>query len=73
MIRRIQFITGKVRKHCEDPIGWIDTPIMCAGLINDICTCAELVDNLMSDAERIIGERLASMLSGAQPGAENAA
>ena len=46
---------------------------MCGGLINDIPTCAELVDNIMSDAERIIGERLASMLSGAQPGAENAA
>ena len=37
---------------------------MCGGLINDIPTCAELVDNIMTDAERIISDRLASMVSG---------
>jgi NAD(P)H-dependent flavin oxidoreductase YrpB (nitropropane dioxygenase family) len=34
---------------------------MCGGLINDIPTCEELVNNIMSDAEQIINERLASM------------
>ncbi|MFT5483752.1 MAG: NAD(P)H-dependent flavin oxidoreductase YrpB (nitropropane dioxygenase family) [Halieaceae bacterium] len=37
---------------------------MCGGLINDIPTCEQLVRNIMSDAEQIIGERLASMLTG---------
>lgn len=34
---------------------------MCGGLINDIPTCDQLVKNIMSDAEKIINERLASM------------
>jgi len=38
---------------------------MSGGLINDIPTCDELVRNIMSDAERIINERLASMTAGA--------
>ena len=33
-----------------------------AGLIYDIPTCQELIDKIMSDAERIIRERLSSML-----------
>jgi nitronate monooxygenase len=36
---------------------------MCGGLINDIPTCEELVRNIMSDAEHIIGDRLASMMA----------
>jgi NAD(P)H-dependent flavin oxidoreductase YrpB (nitropropane dioxygenase family) len=38
---------------------------MCGGLINDIPTCAELVDNIVSDAEQIINDRLGSMTSAA--------
>jgi len=38
---------------------------MCGGLINDIPTCAELVENIVSDAERIINERLAGMTDAA--------
>ncbi len=34
---------------------------MCGGLINDIPTCKELVRNIVSDAEQIIGDRLASI------------
>jgi nitronate monooxygenase len=34
---------------------------MCGGLINDIPTCEELVRNVVSDAEQIINERLASI------------
>jgi NAD(P)H-dependent flavin oxidoreductase YrpB (nitropropane dioxygenase family) len=36
---------------------------MCGGLIKDIPTCAQLVDNIMSDANHIISERLAAMVS----------
>lgn len=35
---------------------------MCGGLINDIPTCEELVKNIVSDAERIISERLAGIV-----------
>ncbi|MDH3994352.1 MAG: nitronate monooxygenase family protein [Gammaproteobacteria bacterium] len=38
---------------------------MCGGLINDIPTCKELVANIVSDAEQIISQRLASMVSAA--------
>jgi NAD(P)H-dependent flavin oxidoreductase YrpB (nitropropane dioxygenase family) len=38
---------------------------MCGGLINDIPTCDELVKNIVSDAEQIINERLATMTAGA--------
>ncbi len=38
---------------------------MCGGLIDDIPTCAELVDNIVSDAEQIIGERLAGITNAA--------
>ena len=37
---------------------------MSGGLINDIPTCQELVDNIMGDATSIINERLASMMAG---------
>lgn len=37
---------------------------MSGGLINDIPTCAELVKNIVADAEQIINERLASMTAG---------
>ncbi|MDE0931595.1 MAG: nitronate monooxygenase [Halioglobus sp.] len=36
---------------------------MCGGLIKDIPTCAQLVDNIMTDANQIITERLAAMTS----------
>ncbi len=36
----------------------------CGGLINDIPSCEDLVKNIMSDADEIINERLASMSSG---------
>jgi len=36
---------------------------MSGGLINDIPTCEQLVKNIMSDAEQIIGDRLAAMIS----------
>jgi NAD(P)H-dependent flavin oxidoreductase YrpB (nitropropane dioxygenase family) len=38
---------------------------MSGGLINDIPTCEVLVKNIMTDAERIISERLATMVAGA--------
>jgi nitronate monooxygenase len=38
---------------------------MSGGLINDIPTCKELVNNIMTDAEQIISGRLASMVAGA--------
>ena len=38
---------------------------MSGGLINDIPTCEELVNNIMTDAEQIISERLAGMVAGA--------
>jgi nitronate monooxygenase len=37
---------------------------MCGGLINDIPTCKELVHNIVSDAEKIINERLRSIVGG---------
>lgn len=36
---------------------------MVAGLINDIPTCKELIDGIMSDAESIINDRLKNILS----------
>jgi NAD(P)H-dependent flavin oxidoreductase YrpB (nitropropane dioxygenase family) len=36
----------------------------CGGLIHDIPSCEDLVKNIMSDAEAIINERLASMSAG---------
>lgn len=38
---------------------------MCGGLIKDIPTCAELVENIVTEAEQIIDERLANMTSAA--------
>jgi nitronate monooxygenase len=35
---------------------------MVAGLINDIPTCEQLIDNIMSEAEAIINKRLAGFL-----------
>jgi nitronate monooxygenase len=37
---------------------------MSGGLINDIPTCQELVHNIVSDAEQIISQRLASIVAG---------
>ncbi|MDB4299463.1 nitronate monooxygenase [bacterium] len=37
---------------------------MCGGLINDIPTCAQLVNNIVADAEAIIRNRLAGMIAG---------
>ncbi len=37
---------------------------MVAGLIDDIPTCKELIDRIMSDAEAIIGARLGGMMAG---------
>ncbi|MEJ2531375.1 MAG: nitronate monooxygenase [Halioglobus sp.] len=37
---------------------------MCGGLINDIPTCEELVRNIVTDAEQIINDRLASIAAG---------
>jgi nitronate monooxygenase len=37
---------------------------MVAGLIDDIPTCAELLERIMSDAEKLIQERLGGLLSG---------
>lgn len=34
---------------------------MCGGLIHDIPTCKQLVKNIMSDAEKVINERLCAM------------
>ena len=36
---------------------------MCGGLIKDIPTCEQLVDNIMVEANEIIGKRLAAMVS----------
>jgi len=36
---------------------------MCGGLVDDIPTCEGLVENIMSDANKIISDRLASMVS----------
>jgi NAD(P)H-dependent flavin oxidoreductase YrpB (nitropropane dioxygenase family) len=36
---------------------------MCGGLIKDIPTCAELVENIVTEAEQIIDERLANITS----------
>jgi NAD(P)H-dependent flavin oxidoreductase YrpB (nitropropane dioxygenase family) len=38
---------------------------MCGGLIKDIPTCAELVENIVTEAEQIIDERLAYITSAA--------
>ena len=40
---------------------------MVAGLIHDIPTCKELIDRIMKEAEDIITNRLAGMLSGKVP------
>ena len=37
---------------------------MVAGLINDIPTCKELIDRIMSEADQIINERLAGFMKG---------
>ncbi len=37
---------------------------MCGGLINDIPTCKELIHNIMSEADQIINDRFASMMTG---------
>ena len=44
---------------------------MSGGLINDIPTCEELVNNIMTDAEQIISERLAGMVAGTAASAES--
>ena len=37
---------------------------MCGGLINDVPSCQELVDNIMAEANQVIAGRLAGMLAG---------
>ncbi len=37
---------------------------MCGGLINDIPSCDELVKNIVGDAQKIINDRLAAIVSG---------
>jgi NADH:quinone reductase (non-electrogenic) len=39
---------------------------MCGGLIDDIPTCKELVDNIVAEAEQIINERLAGITAATQ-------
>lgn len=39
---------------------------MCGGLIDDIPTCKELVDNIVAEAEQIINERLAGITAAAR-------
>lgn len=46
---------------------------MCGGLINDIPSCEELVNNIVTDAEQIIRDRLASMLDDDASGEASAA
>ena len=46
------------------PIDGIWSAGQVQGLIHDIPTCAELVSRIMRDAEAIIRERFAGMLSG---------
>ena len=46
---------------------------MSGGLINDIPTCQQLVQDIVGDAERIINERLAAMVGGTVPGQSTAA
>ena len=46
---------------------------MCGGLINDIPTCEELVKTIVSDAEQIISDRLASIVADAPVGQSSAA
>jgi len=36
---------------------------MVAGLIDDIPTCQELIDRIMSEADDLIGERLRGMVA----------
>ena len=48
--------------------GQVDTGVwscgMVAGLINDIPTCSQLIDRIMSESEKIIRDRLTTMLAG---------
>lgn len=37
---------------------------MCGGLVNDTPSCEQLVRNIVSDAEQIINDRLASIVAG---------
>jgi nitronate monooxygenase len=36
---------------------------MVAGLINDIPSCKELIDNIMSEADALINQRLSNMVT----------
>lgn len=53
---------GKEGLDRGDPEHGIWTAGMVQGLINDIPTCAELIDRIMADAEAIIADRLAGLL-----------
>lgn len=46
---------------------------MCGGLINDIPSCEDLVKNIVADAEQIITDRLASIVSDVPAGQSSAA
>ncbi|MEO0682841.1 MAG: nitronate monooxygenase, partial [Pseudomonadota bacterium] len=43
---------------------------MVAGLIDDVPTCKELIDRIMTEADAIIAQRLAGMRGGAAMAAE---
>jgi NADH:quinone reductase (non-electrogenic) len=61
-----EYVSGKNQEKAWST-GDIDAGMvtvgMCGGLINDIPTCEELVRNIVSDAEKIISDRLAGMVS----------
>ncbi len=38
---------------------------MCGGLINDIPSCAELIERIMREADALIAQRLEGLRSGA--------
>ena len=60
----VDLLTGKAWTTGDIEAGMV-TVGMSGGLINDIPTCKELVATTVSDAEQIISQRLASMVSGA--------
>jgi nitronate monooxygenase len=49
-----------------DPDAGIWSAGLCQGLIHDIPTCGELIETIMTEADRIINDRL-SGIAGAEP------
>ncbi|MEN8840864.1 MAG: hypothetical protein ABF288_07095, partial [Octadecabacter sp.] len=55
--QQVAGIYGSVMKDGDTDAGaW--SCGMVAGLINDVPTCAELIDRIMGDAKRLISDRL---------------